>query len=88
MMSGFPRTWTAGIVVRDKGQVRSIEATPSRYDLLRDQTISAVDEAIPFLSDTADVHVVLFKTTKARGTEEDRSFYVRRDRDGLVRYAR
>lgn len=76
------RTWTATIKVGRE----VIDATPSRSDLLSDQTVSAVREAAMFLDGRTDVRVVLWKTTQA-GTREDRSFGVWMDQ-GKVRYQR
>jgi len=74
------RTWTATIKVGRE----TIEATPSRSDLLADQTVSAVREAALFVDGRSDVRVVLWKTTKA-GTREDRSFGVWME-SGKIRY--
>lgn len=80
------RRWTAVIRVRDGRDVVDIPATDSEYDLLRDQTVTAVREAAPLVTDLSHVEVILFKTTDARGTERDRSFSVFRDRRGELRY--
>jgi hypothetical protein len=81
------RTWTAKIEVRRGNLVALLDAQPSEWDLMRDQTSAAVREASVMLTDDAvQVHVILHKTTKARGTEKDRTFYVFRDRRGQVRY--
>lgn len=79
------RTWTATIEVRVQGRMTVLDATTSRWDLLRDQTVEAVREASCFLPDH-DVTVVLWKTTRARGTERDRSFRPFLDRRGVLRY--
>jgi hypothetical protein len=82
------RTWTATITVGRE----TIPATTSRWDLLRDQTEEAVREAALFLPEDVraypaeEVSVTLYKTTKARGTERDRTFRLFRDRRGTVRY--
>jgi siroheme synthase len=86
-MMTFPRTWTAKVEVRRGNTVALVDAKPSEYDLLHDQTVAAVREAEVMLTDDAVcVHVVLYKTTKARGTEKDRTYHVFRDRRGQVRY--
>lgn len=80
------RTWSATIEVRESRSIHEIAASTSEYDLVRDQSEVAAGEAALFLTDTNEVHVTVFKTTKARGTERDRSFHVFRDRRGQVRY--
>jgi hypothetical protein len=87
-MSGYEqtRTWTATIQVRTpRSGMVVLDATVSRWDLLRDQTDVAVREAAVLLEE-GEVSVVLHKTTKARGTERDRLFTVYRDKRGVVRY--
>lgn len=79
------RTWTATIQVRTRSGMVVLDATTSRWDLLRDQTDVAVREAAVLLEE-GEVSVVLHKTTKARGTERDRLFTVYRDKRGAVRY--
>lgn len=81
------RTWTAEIKVYDP-RTRTytrMAATDSEWDLLRDQTGAAVREALP-LVDECEVSVVMFKTTKAHGTRQDRVYNVWRDARGMVRY--
>lgn len=95
-MTTFPRTWTADIVVYDRKArtTTTINATDSEYDLLRDQTNVAVNEAallgvVPCYAnhtDDYDVTVVLWKRTKARGLERDRSFKPFIDRRGVLRF--
>lgn len=86
-MNEYPRTWSAKVEVRRAGTTYILDAKPSEYDLLRDQANAAVREASVMLTDDAVcVHVVLYKTTKARGTEKDRTYHVFRDRRGQVRY--
>lgn len=80
------RTWSAKIEVRQLGHVVTIDATPSQYDLKRDQSLEAVREAKAFIHPLREVAVIVYKTTKARGTERDRSFQVFRDKRGEVRY--
>lgn len=82
------RTWTATIEVREGRVLTVLDATRSEYDLLRDQTDVAVREAasLGLLVWPNETHVVLWKTTKARGTEKDRTFHVFQDRRGVVRY--
>lgn len=84
------RTWTATIEVYEPGirRMTTLQVANSRSDLLRDQTQDAVREAarLGLLVFPNEVHVILWKTTKARGTEKDRTFHVFRDRRGVVRY--
>jgi hypothetical protein len=81
------RTWTAQIRVYTYGHGVTVHnSSNSEYDLLRDQTVIAVHEASRFLSDGTEVSVDLYKTTKARGTEKDRTVLVVRGRKGEVRY--
>lgn len=86
----FLRTWSASIEVYDPlvRRLTTVIATPSEYDLLRDQTQDAIRETVRLglLVWPHEVHVILYKTTKARGTERYRTFYVFRDRQGVVRY--
>lgn len=74
------RTWTATLE----------DGTPlpwSEYDLLKDQTDTAVREVIArgLLSGDESVSVVLFKNTKAHGLRRDRSVRVETDKRGAVR---
>lgn len=78
------RTWDATIEVDRE----SIPASLSEYDLLEDQSKAAVREAALFVGEAREVHVQIWKTTKARGREKDRTFYVFRDARGEIRYAR
>ena len=80
------RTWSAEIILRLGPAQATLIATPSEYDLLSDQTKSAVREAACLTNDATEVHVVIYKTTKARGAERNRSYTVFRDRRGQVRY--
>jgi hypothetical protein len=89
-MNERQRTWSASIEVRTAYQVVAFDATPSEYDLLRDQTDAAVREAASLVDvdGARDVTVVLWKRTAARGLERDRSFAVYRDKHGDLRYQR
>jgi len=85
------RTWTATIEVQDRrtGRVTVLDASRSEWDLLRDQIAVGVREAwLLGVVNSRDefVRVVLWKTTKARGTERDRSFVPFLDRRGVLRY--
>lgn len=82
------RRWTAEVHL---GSVRDgvttdryvvVVAPASPYDTLADQTRWALRfaQAVKRLSVDADVRVVLFKTTKARGRERDRSWLIDGDR--------
>lgn len=85
-MNERTRTWTATIEVRENRVLTVLDASRSEWDLLRDQTHSAVQEAALLGVDLFDVTVVLWKTTQARGTERDRSFRPFLDRRGVLRF--
>jgi hypothetical protein len=81
------RTWIATVSVA--GQERP--APLSVGDTLRSQTALAVAEARALIEQElgSDAAVVLYKTTKARGTERHSSVYVYRDdRDGSIKTQR
>lgn len=82
------RTWTASIQVWDGRRTTTFAASDSEHDLLKDQTDVAVREAGVLVDDASEVHVTVWKQTKARGLEEDRTFYVFRDARGGLRYTR
>lgn len=82
-----PRTWTAKIEVRERGASTTIDASLSDADLLRDQVETAVRESCLLgVIGTAEVEVVVYKTTRARGTERDRSYRPFLDGRGVLRY--
>lgn len=81
------RTWTATITVGTGPSAETVDASPSEWDTLRETAAAARAEAVEYvragLGDEA--RVTLYKTTKARGTEEDRSGgFVWRDDVGLA----
>lgn len=78
------RTWTATITIKGQTYV----APQSEYDLLRDQTLKAVLATVEPMrrAFATDATVKLYKTTKARGTQLDRTVSVYTDRQGTVRY--
>lgn len=92
------RRWTATINVMgwmdlgwrpERGE--QVKATPSEYDLQRDQLRSAVREAGEYieagLGEVATIQ--LYKTTKANGTVPDQHWVVERDeRSGKIRATR
>jgi len=65
----------------------TITATPSEYDLQKEQARSAVSESAEYLRAGIGTiaHITLFKTTKANGTVKDQTWYVERD-DRTGRY--
>jgi hypothetical protein len=69
------RTWTATITIGSGPSAETVDASPSEWDTLRETAVAARAEAVEYvrvgLGDEA--RVTLYKTTKARGTEEDRS---------------
>lgn len=73
----YPRRWSATIVVNGV----TLPATDSEYDLQEDQRKSAIREAAMFLDEADRVDAVIYKTTKARGTEPDHRFTVYRGWD-------
>ena len=84
------RTWTADIEVYDrKTRLRNtVAATDSWLDLLKDQTETAVEEAwlLGVVNDDYEVVVRLWKHTKARGLEVDRTYRPFLDQRGRLRY--
>jgi hypothetical protein len=76
------KTWTARIEIAGE----TLDATPSRWDTLKETTRAALLETAEYVQAGFADHarVVLYKTTKARGTERDRSYLVGADRDGAV----
>jgi len=76
------RTWTASIV----SSAGTIEAEASACDLLRDQALAALEEAwLLGVALEAGTEIVLYKRTRARGLERDRSFRPFLDRRGRLR---
>lgn len=67
------RTWTATVTIGSE----TVPAEDSEFDLLKSQTDSAAREAM-IMSDGEDATVTLYKETKARGREADRSYQVYR----------
>lgn len=69
------RTWTATITVGRGSIEETVDATPSRWDTLRETAKAALAEAAEYVAagHGSTAMVTLYKTTKARGTEEDRS---------------
>jgi hypothetical protein len=59
----------------------TIPATPSEYDLQKEQARSAVNESAEYLRAGIGIiaHITLFKTTKANGTVKDQTWYVELD---------
>lgn len=86
------RTWTAEITVERRGRPDEVFAADlSDHDLLRHQIDAALREAAGYvregLGDYASVEI--FKETKARGREPDRSAgAVYKDVRGVVRVCR
>jgi hypothetical protein len=85
-----PRTWTTKLRFPD-GSTVDLEPPSTKLgnyegDLLASAASSGVRQAAELLGDeSVDGYAVLvFKTTQARGTEFDRSFYLDRDRRGRV----
>ncbi len=68
MTATSTRTWDAVIEIEGV----EIEASPASHDVLRETVASAAREAMLL---GPEAHIVVFKTTKARGRERDRSFH-------------
>lgn len=79
------RTWTATINLGDGEEIPVTEYT---WDVLRETTKAAAIEAGSLLAPGEEARITLYKTTKARGTEKDRTFNVYRDEAGKLRWSR
>lgn len=82
---GYPRRWTATVTLYgtelNMAQSRdgeTVDATPSRNDLQRDQLAAAYGEACQYLLAGMGVaaEVQMHKTTKAHGTVRERSHVI------------
>lgn len=85
-----PRTWTTQLRFPD-GSVLDLEPPSTKLqnyegDLLDSAVKSAVRQAAELLSgeDVREYSIVVNKTTKARGTEFDRSYYLEINRAGRL----
>jgi hypothetical protein len=69
------RTWTATITVASGAESETVDASPSPWDTLRETAKATLAEAVEYIAagHGTEAFVTLYKTTKARGTEEDRS---------------